>query len=466
MNIKHALPLITGSLLVSACNTPAPQRSDDSRPNIIFIFCDDLGYGDLGCFGASDIRTPNIDSLCEDGMRFSSFYSVSPVCSPSRAGLLTGRMPQRMGIHGVFFPESFTGLPTDEITMADMLKDAGYATGIVGKWHLGHLNEYLPLQRGFDEYFGIPYSNDMASAVYMEGNEVVDFHPDQHLLTRTYTEKAVDFIHRHREAPFFLYLAHSMPHVPIYASDRFLGTSERGLYGDVVQELDWSVGEIIKALKKEGLRGKTLIVFSSDNGPWLVMKEYGGSAGILREGKQFTFEGGQRVPTIASWPGHIRKGSEYNDMALMTDWFPTFCSLAGIEVPQGRDYDGEDLTQVLLGTGHRQGDSFVYFDGGKAEGYRKGDWKIKLPYEGFPGAAWKQEVAPHPLLLINLKDDPGECRNLAEAEPQKAGEMLRYMEHAIDVLGTLPPPLVQRTAADENHYRLLEEKYGKDYYKK
>jgi len=227
----------------------ATSRSDDDRPNVIIIYCDDLGYGDLGCFGAEDIATPNIDHMAEAGIRFTEFYSASPVCSPSRAALLTGRMPQRMGINGVFFPESYTGMPLKEITIASLLKEEGYATGIVGKWHLGHLKKFLPLQRGFDEYFGIPYSNDMESVVYLRGNEVVDFHVDQSLTTKTYTEEAVAFIKNHKEEPFFLYLAHNMPHVPIYASEDFLGTSERGLYGDVVQEIDWSVGQVITTLQ-------------------------------------------------------------------------------------------------------------------------------------------------------------------------------------------------------------------------
>ncbi len=466
MKLKSSLYILTGGLVVSACSAPPRDRSADPRPNIIFIYCDDLGYGDLGCYGARDIRTPQIDSLTQNGIRFTEFYSASPVCSPSRAALLTGRIPQRMGIDGVFFPESFTGMPEEEITIADMLRSRGYATGIVGKWHLGHRFEYLPLQRGFDEYFGIPYSNDMASVVYMEGNEVADYHPDQSLITRTYTEKAVDFIRRHHDTPFFLYLAHNMPHVPIYASEAFLGTSERGLYGDVVQELDWSVGEVIKTLREEDLLDNTLVVFSSDNGPWLAMREYGGSAGELREGKQYTFEGGQRVPAIASWPAKIKAGSTYEDLALMMDWFPTFCHIAGVELPVGRTYDGEDITPVLTGTGHRVGDTFLYYDGEMAECFRKGDWKIKLPFKGFPGAAWKQAVAPHPLLLINLKEDPGELHNLAATYPDKAKEMLKEMEDAIRKLGELPPPLVQRGATDNSHYEYLLKTYGPGYFLK
>jgi arylsulfatase A-like enzyme len=307
-------------LLAGACKSNPKDATEISKPNIVMIYCDDLGYGDLGCFGNSVIRTPNIDRLASEGMKFTEFYSASPVCSPSRAALLTGRIPQRMGINSVFFPKSYTRMPVEEITIADLLKEQGYATGIVGKWHLGHRHEFLPLQRGFDEYFGIPYSNDMNSVVYFEGNKVVDFDVDQHFITRTYTEKACDFIDRHAGSPFYLYLAHSMPLVPIYASPEFEGRSGEGLYTDVIEEIDWRVGEVLKTLEERGILENTLLVFSSDNGPWLCMMEMSGSAGLLREGKQYTFEGGQRVPTLALWPDVIPAGSEYTDMALMDSY--------------------------------------------------------------------------------------------------------------------------------------------------
>ena len=449
--------------IIAGCNNSNETRSD--KTNFVIIYCDDLGYGDLSCFGATDIKTPNIDRLAGEGMKFTEFYSASPICSPSRAALMTGRIPQRMGIHGVFFPESFKGMPLDETTLPELLKKAGYATGMVGKWHLGHMLPYLPLQRGFDEYFGIPYSNDMESVVYLDGNVVADHHPDQHYITRTYTEKALDFIDRKKDGPFFLYLAHSMPHVPIYASENFVGTSERGLYGDVIQELDWSVGEILTKLEAEGILDKTLLVFSSDNGPWLVMKDHGGSAGILREGKMFTFEGGQRVPTLAMWPNTIEAGSIYSNMGLMMDWLPTFCEIAGVDLPSDREYDGESLLKVLKGEGEREGDEFLYFDGGKLECYRKGDWKIKMPYKGFEGAPWKQGVAAHPLLLINLKEDPGEKNNLAEKYPEKVEEMLAGMKKYKEEKGELPPPVFIRSPADESHYQHVREKYGEGYYK-
>ncbi|MGM0475328.1 MAG: sulfatase-like hydrolase/transferase, partial [Bacteroidota bacterium] len=229
--MKSVLMILVLAVLVAipACQGDGEKQQQETLPNIVFVYCDDLGYGDLACFGNQVTRTPNIDRLAEEGMKFTEFYSASPVCSPSRAALLTGRIPQRMGINGVFFPRSYTGMPVEEVTMAELLKEKGYATGIVGKWHLGHRKEFLPLQRGFDEYFGIPYSNDMQSVVYLEGNEVVDFHVDQHYTTRTYTEKAVDFIDRHADGPFFLYLAHSMPHVPLYVSPGFQDRSGHGI---------------------------------------------------------------------------------------------------------------------------------------------------------------------------------------------------------------------------------------------
>ncbi|MBK1879745.1 sulfatase-like hydrolase/transferase [Pelagicoccus mobilis] len=268
----------------------------------------------------------------------------------------------------------------------------------------------------------------------------------------------MDFINRHKDGPFYLFLGHSMPHVPIYASPDFQGTSQRGLYGDVIQELDWSVGEIVKALDKNEILENTLIVFTSDNGPWLVMEDHGGSAGILREGKQFTFEGGQRVPTVASWPNGIAPKTEYNGLALMTDWFKTIAEMGDAPIPQDREYDSESLTSVFQG-GKRPGtDEFLYFDGTKLECYRKGDWKIKLAYEGFEGANWKSAVDPHPLLLINLNEDPGETNNLADKHPEKVASMLADMQAYRERLGTFPPDIPIRSPADNSHYKYLQEK--------
>ena len=330
MNVyKHIIFVIV--LLITVLNisaqTALSQSNDGDRPNIVFILTDDMGYGDVGVFGAENIETPNIDRLAKEGIKFTDFYSASSVCSPSRAALMTGRYPQRMGINSVFFPQSFTGMPTSERTIAEVLNKAGYTTGLVGKWHLGHRKKYLPLQRGFDEYFGIPYSNDMNMVVYMRGNEVEQYDVDQEYITKTYTEESVSFIEDHKKDPFFLYVAHNMPHVPIYASDEFKGTSDRGLYGDVIQEIDWSVGRILQKLEEEQLMKETLIVFSSDNGPWLVMRELGGSNGILRGGKQYVFEGGVRVPTVAMWKGHIPEGKEKEMNFCICSW-PTCAATA------------------------------------------------------------------------------------------------------------------------------------------
>lgn len=456
MNPK--LLLIPITYLLFSCGPQDEKSIKSELPNIVFIFADDLGYGDIGCFGATDIATPNIDRIAAEGIKFTSFLSASPVCSPSRAGLLTGRMPQRMGINAVFFPESLTGMDPEEITIAEILKEKGYRTGVVGKWHLGHMEKYLPLNQGFDEYFGIPYSNDMASVVYMRGNEVEEFKVDQRYTTKTYTEESLKFIDSSGNQPFFLYLAHNMPHVPIYASPEFEGKSKRGLYGDVIQELDWSVGEVLKKLEEKGILENTLIVFSSDNGPWLVMEDHGGSAGSLREGKQFTFEGGVRVPTVAMWKGKIDPGQVYEDLATQMDWLPTFCKLVGAEIPQDRAIDGKDLSSVLFENGMREGDEFIYYMLSDQRGFRQGDWKIKRPFAGFAGSRGMKKVDAHDTLLFNLKTDPGETTNLAKENPEKTAQMMRAMELAIKQLGPLPESKVVRTPQDNSHYEYLEKK--------
>ena len=423
------------------------------KPNIVYIFADDLGYGDLSCYGAKDINTPNIDQIAKQGIKFTEFYSASSVCSPSRAALLTGRYPQRMGINTVFFPESFTGIPDTEITIPEILKEKGYATGIVGKWHLGHHSKYLPLQHGFDEYFGIPYSNDMESVVYMRGNEVESYKVKQQYITKTYTKEAQKFITKNKDNSFFLYIAHSMPHVPLYASEEFIGTSKRGLYGDVVQELDWSVGQILKSLREHGILENTLIVFSSDNGPWLAMKEDGGSAGDLREGKTFTFDGGMKVPTVAMWKNRIPQGIINNEVASQMDWFPTIANITGSSIPKGLVIDGLDISKVLTDKGNRKNSDLLFLDGKQLQGYRSGQWKVKLPYKGFRGNKWKQFVKAHDTLLFNLNTDPGEKNNLFEKYPEKAKEILKEMIEKYQDMGKLPPSLITKAQADQSHFK-------------
>lgn len=423
------------------------------KPNIVYIFADDLGYGDLSCYGAKDINTPNIDQIAKQGIKFTEFYSASSVCSPSRAALLTGRYPQRMGINTVFFPESFTGIPDKEITIPEILKEKGYATGIVGKWHLGHHSKYLPLQHGFDEYFGIPYSNDMESVVYMRENEVESYEVKQQYITKTYTKEAQKFITKNKDNSFFLYIAHSMPHVPLYASEEFIGTSKRGLYGDVVQELDWSVGQILKSLREHGILENTLIVFSSDNGPWLAMKEDGGSAGDLREGKTFTFDGGMKVPTVAMWKNRIPQGIINTEVASQMDWFPTIAKITGSSIPKGLVIDGLDISKVLTDKGNRKNSDLLFFDGKQLQGYRSGQWKVKLPYRGFRGNKWKQFVKAHDTLLFNLNTDPGEKNNLFEKYPEKAKEILKEMIEKYQDMGKLPPSLITKAQEDQSHFK-------------
>lgn len=436
----------------------AGHEVNESLPNIIHIFADDLGYGDLGCFGADDIKTPNIDRLANEGLKFTSFYSASPICSPSRAALMTGRLPQRMGINGVFFPESFTGMSPEEFTIAELLKKKGYNTGIVGKWHLGHMYQYLPLQQGFDSYFGIPYSNDMESVVYIRNNEVEEFNVDQRYTTKRYTEEAIDFLDQQDDAPFFLYVAHNMPHVPIYASEDFIGTSERGLYGDVVQELDWSVGELLKQLEKMNKLENTLVIFSSDNGPWLVMEDHGGSAGMLREGKQFTFEGGMRVPTLAMWKGTIKANSVYENIASQLDWFPTFAELTGSSLPNDKPIDGRSLAKVLIDAGERNDQAFIYFDNQKLECFRDEKWKVKLPFSGHQQTLWRKGVPAHDTLLIDLVNDPGENHNLYEEHKEIAIELIGKMNQRYQEMQPLPKSLVIRSEADHAHFEYLKEK--------
>jgi arylsulfatase A len=443
--------LLSTVLLAAALNVSAQKKSD--KPNIVVILADDLGYGDIGTFGATDIRTPNIDNLATKGLKLTSFYSTSPVCSPTRAALITGRYPRRLGIDHVFFPESFTGIPAEEVTIAEALKGNGYQTAIFGKWHVGHHRQFLPLQNGFDEYYGIPYSNDMQGVVYLRGNDVDSIKVNQKYITKTYTNEAVKFIDKNKDKPFFLYVTHNMPHVPLYASPEFEGKSKRGLYGDVIEEIDWSVGEVVKALKKNGLEEKTLVVFTSDNGPWIIFDVEGGSAGPLRQGKGTTFEGGQRVPTVAYWPGKIKAGTVYEDLASQLDLYPTIISLTGSQKTQTKKpLDGEDLSPVLFGTGERKGQEFAYYSNGIIEAFRKGDWKIRLPQSDVKLSGFTIVPATD-TLLFNLKTDIGEKDNLLKSSPEKAKELLAALTAYKAKIGDTPAALVQRMPSDDSHIK-------------
>ena len=432
--------------LVEAETPPAP-------PNIVIIFVDDLGYGDIAAFGAPKIKTPHIDSIAANGAKYTQFYSASPVCTPSRAALLTGRYPIRMGIHEVFFPGSYTGMPETEITIAELLKTVGYNTAAVGKWHLGHRQQYLPLNQGFDEFFGIPYSNDMSPLPMMRGNEFIASNVDQTTLTRDLTEEAIRYIEAQAETPFFLFLAHPMPHVPLYRSEAFEGQSEGGVYGDVIEELDWSVGEILGALTENGHLDNTLVVFTSDNGPWIVMGDEGGSSGSLRNGKGTTFEGGIRVPLVAQLPGTIAPETVIEAPAMMLDWLPTIAALSGAEMPSDRAIDGQDLSPTWSDPDHSLPNRTLgFYSHGILEAVRVGDWKLKRPYDSstmpIPGPIkWflggEIGLSSHGTMLFNLADDPSERKNLAKSQPQK----LQELEDAADAfeasLQPLPPEITE-----------------------
>lgn len=429
------LLLLSLSLLVTPGAIATP-----SSPNFIVILADDLGYGDLSSFGSTDIATPHIDALADHGLRFTNFYAAASVCTPSRAGMLTGRQASRMGMEHVFMHDSHDGMPTSEITIAEQLKQADYSTALVGKWHLGHLDRYMPWNQGFDEFYGVPFSNDMPNLFFYENQDIIYEPIDQRYLTQRYTEKALDFIERNAQQPFFLYLAHSMPHVPLYVSPAFEGKSVAGLYGDVVQELDWSTGQIMSRLNELGIADNTVVMFTSDNGPWLAMGSHGGSAGPLRDGKGSAFEGGQRVPTLMHWPAGIAAPREVNDIASLLDVMPTFSSLAGVPLPSDRAIDGQDIS-ALISSETDTPAKFYYQGFFRAElvAIRDGDWKLKLPRKGYPkflNPILKMDAYSHGLMLFNLNDDPGEENNIASDHPEQVERLrneLRAMQAEIDV---------------------------------
>ncbi len=435
--------LLLLGLAVLSSGTAALEgaRDKSDSPNFVVIFCDDLGYGDLGCFGHPTIKTPQLDRMAREGQKWTNFYVAASVCTPSRAGLLTGRLPIRSGMcsdmRRVLFPDSKGGLPKSEITIARALKKAGYDTAAVGKWHLGHLPPYLPTSHGFDTYFGIPYSNDMDKVAegpnreiafdpkseywdvpLMRDKAIVERPAKQETITKRYTEEAEKFIAAHRRkdaAPFFLYLAHSMPHIPLFRSKRFVGKSARGYYGDVIQEIDWSVGRLLRALREGGLAEKTLVVFTSDNGPWLIYDTHGGSAGLLREGKGSTWEGGMREPTVFWWPGKLKKGV-VTGMGSTLDLFPTFLALAGAEMPGDRTYDGGDLSPALFGTGASPRREMFFYRGQRVYAARVGEYKAHFITK--PAYGKGQIVEHDPPVLYHLGEDPSEKYDIAEKNPE------------------------------------------------
>ncbi len=407
-------------------------RSSQQPPNFVVFFTDDQGYQDLGCFGSPLIKTPVIDGMAQEGMRFTDFYVANPVCTPSRAALMTGCYPLRVGMNpprggaNVLFPGYNQGLNPDEITIAEVLKTKGYATGCFGKWHLGDKEPFLPTNQGFDYYYGIPYSNDMRPTVLMRDTTVIEDPAQQETLTRRYTDETLAFIEKNRDRPFFCYVPYTMPHVPLHASEQFKGTSERGLYGDTIEEIDWNVGRVVEKLRASGLDSKTLVVFTSDNGPWLKYGDKGGSALPLRGGKRETWEGGMRVPCVMWWPGTIPSGKTCSELCTAMDLLPTFAGLAGIDLasvyPDNRVIDGHDISPLLRNDPGAETpyEAFLYFHSfGGLDAIRSGDWKYHLGRKA----------------LYNLKDDISEQDNLVDKYPElvkqlsdKANLMKREVE--------------------------------------
>lgn len=444
---------LLGSLFAPIPTSPtthSPPMVRDRPPNVVIFFTDDQGFGDLSCFGHPTIHTPNVDRMAAEGVKLTQFYVASPVCSPSRAALLTGCYPKRVGMHEhVIFPAYAHGLHPDETTIADVLSGAGYATGCFGKWHLGHRPGLLPTSQGFDTFFGIPYSNDMSQFHRPEGNgyrhslpllrdeAVIEWEPDQRLLTRRCTEEAVAFIDAHADGPFFVYVPHAMPHIPIYASEEFAGRSPRGTYGDVIEEIDWSVGEVLDALDRHGVGDETLVIFTTDNGPWLPYKERGGSAGLLAGGKGGNLEGGQRVPFVARYPDRIPAGLVQREIATTMDLLPTIANLAGVTLDDDRPIDGHDIMPLLEGVEGVESPtaSFIYYTSrGDLAGIRRGRWKLLLE----PGT------------LHDVESDVGERWNRADRHPDVVAELraLAIERDASITAGARPVLEVEETIWD------------------
>jgi arylsulfatase A-like enzyme len=469
MHIRYLPPLALLCAVVSGPQGHAGQVAPrtDRPPNIILVYADDLGYADIGPFApanaAAKPRTPNLDRLAAEGTRLTNFYVAQAVCSASRAALLTGAYSNRVGLVGALNHTATHGLNPEETTIAELLKQRGYATAIVGKWHLGHQAPFLPSRHGFDEYLGLPYSNDMwprhpqrknffPDLPLIDGEVAIELNPDQADLTRRYTGRAVQFIEKNRARPFFLYLAHTMPHVPLFASDDFTGKTGQGLYGDVIAEIDWSVGRLLDAVRRLNLDGDTLVLFTSDNGPWLSYGSHAGSAGPLREGKQTAFEGGVRVPFIARWPGRIPKGAVRHQPAMTIDLLPTFAKLAGAPGPP-RPIDGRDMWPVI---GNARGaaphDALYFYWNTELHAVRSGRWKLHLPHpyqavevpgkDGMPGKMVRREIE---LSLFDLERDPGESTNLAAQNPAVVSRLMAFVERARADLGD---SLTNRTGAN------------------
>ncbi len=418
--------------------------ANDRKPNVVIFFTDDQGYADVGCFGAKSFKTPNFDRMAREGITFTDFHVAQPVCGASRAALLTGCYPNRIGMLGAPSHRSTHGIHDDEMTIAEMLKQHHYATAIFGKWHLGHHPQFLPPRHGFDEYFGLPYSNDMwphhperpdayPPLPLIEGEEIVQHNPDQSKLTTWYTERAVRFIEENKDNPFFLYVAHSMPHVPLFVSDKFEGKSEQGMYGDVIMEIDWSMGQILKTLRENGLDENTLVIFTSDNGPWLSYGDHAGLALPLREGKGTTWDGGQREPCIMRWPGKIPAGHMCKEPLMTIDILPTIAEIVDCKLPD-HIIDGKTIWPLMSGQPNAKNphDALYFYWGNDLQAVRSGKWKLHYPHRyrtlaGRPGGTGgipaKYEQGKIDLALYNMEEDISEKNNLADEYPKIAKKL-------------------------------------------
>lgn len=461
--LRHALTaLLFLSFFAAAADRP---------PNVVLIFTDDQGYGDVGCYGAKGFQTPNIDSLAKNGTRLTNFHVAQAVCSASRAALLTGCYPNRIGIAGALSPSAKHGIGDKEVTLAEMLKARGYATGMAGKWHLGHHPRFLPTRNGFDEYYGLPYSNDMwpnhpsskfPDLPLIEGENTLALNPDQSRLTTDYTQRAVAFIEANakKEAPFFFYLAHSMPHVPLFVSEKHKGKTEAGLYGDVLAEIDWSVGEVLAALKRNGLDDNTVVIYTSDNGPWLSYGHHAGSAGPLREGKGTAWEGGTRVPCLIRWPGKIPAGRVLDEPLMSIDIFPTLARLSGGALPEHR-IDGLDVWPILAsepGAKNPHDAYYFYYASNELRAVLSGAYKLVLPHSfqsitepGKDGKPGKGQARKAELALYDLSSDIGETTNVAEKFPDVVERLQTLAERAREDLGDSLTKRVGKNVREPGH---------------
>jgi arylsulfatase A-like enzyme len=469
---KALLWFLFTAVVLQSCNSKSTEMAAtlaSNRPNIVLIMTDDQGYSDAGVYGATDFETPNLDQLASEGALLTNYYAAQAVCSASRAGILSGCYPNRIGIHNALMPNANKGLHPEETTLAEMLKAQGYATAIFGKWHLGDAPEFLPTRNGFDEYFGIPYSNDMwpyhpqQGTVFnfgplplYENEKVIDTLSDQSNLTTQLTERAVDFISRKKDDPFFLYVAHPQPHVPLYVSEKFAGKSENGLYGDVIMELDWSVGQILEALKTNGLEDNTLVVFTSDNGPWLAYGNHAGNAKPLREGKGTAWEGGQREPFIVKYPPLIKAQSVIDTPMMGIDLLPTIAALTESTLPP-LPIDGKNMLPVLSGstTENPHEAYFFYYDVNQLQGVRYGDWKLYFPHtyrtmagqpqggDGLPGDY--TYIKLEEIELYHLATDPSEQTNVAQFHPEIVAKIESL---ANEMRGKLGDALTQKVGSE------------------